>query len=172
MKSNNQKMKEDVFCVVESVSEQPSYSQDDFIKFYEKQKKNGDWTFYDERQFMENLFCTRLNYFFIIFSLILMAAVTVRSNTNLILVLFIGLIIQLLLWFSVNRIYVKLDIVLKILHNLDEHHVFSITDKCLKKRRHYSFSVVSLLGTWLPLLCVIIWFTGLCLAVLGYISSN
>ena len=50
--------------------------------------------------------------------------------------------------------------------------VFSITDKCLKKRRHYSFSVVSLLGTWLPLLCVIIWFTGLCLAVLGYISSN
>ena len=161
MKSNNQKMKEDVFCVVESVSEQPSYSQADFIKFYEKQKKNGDWTFYDERQFMENLFCTRLNYFFIIFSLILMAAVTVRSNTNLILVLFIGLIIQLLLWFSV-----------KILHNLDEHHVFSITDKCLKKRRHYSFSVVSLLGTWLPLLCVIIWFTGLCLAVLGYISSN
>ena len=95
MKSNNQKMKEDVFCVVESVSEQPSYSQADFIKFYEKQKKNGDWTFYDERQFMENLFCTRLNYFFIIFSLILMAAVTVRSNTNLILVLFIGLIIQL-----------------------------------------------------------------------------
>lgn len=129
MKSNNQKMKEDVFCVVESVSEQPSYSQADFIKFYEKQKKNGDWTFYDERQFMENLFCTRLNYFFIIFSLILMAAVTVRSNTNLILVLFIGLIIQLLLWFSVNRIYVKLDIVLKILHNLDEHHVFSITNR-------------------------------------------
>ena len=41
MKSNNQKMKEDVFCVVESVSEQPSYSQADFIKFYEKQKKNG-----------------------------------------------------------------------------------------------------------------------------------
>ena len=109
------------------------------LSFMRNKRKMEIGLFYDERQFMENLFCTRLNYFFIIFSLILMAAVTVRSNTNLILVLFIGLIIQLLLWFSVNRIYVKLDIVLKILHNLDEHHVFSITDKCLKKRRHYFF---------------------------------
>lgn len=154
------------------VSEQSSYSQADFIRFYEEQRKNGDWTFYNEREFMENLFCTRLNYFFVIFSLILMAAVTVRSNTNLILVLLIGVIIQLLLWFSVYRIYIKLDIVLKILHNLDEYHVFSVTDKCLKERKHHSFRVISLLGTWLPLLCVAIWLTGLCLTILGYISSN
>lgn len=152
--------------------EQSSLSKADLLQFYNKQRESGDWTFYEEREFMENLFCTRLNYFFIIFSLILMAAVTVRTNINLIWVLLIGVIIQLLLWFSIYRIYIKLDIVLKILHNLDEYHVFSVTDKMLKERKHLSFKVIPLLGTWLPLLCVIIWLIGLVLAILGHISPN
>ena len=168
MKDDNQKMSTRISCLLEP----STLSKADFLRFYEKQRENGDWTFYEEREFMENLFCTRLNYFFIIFSLILMAAVTVRSNANLIWILLIVVIIQSLLWFSVYRIYIKLDIVLKILHNLDEYHVFSVTDKCLKERKHCSFKVVSLLGTWLPLLCVAIWCIGLCLTVLGYISSN
>ena len=141
----------------------------DILECYSKQKANGDWTFYNEREFMENLFCTRLNYFFVIFSLILMAAVTVRSNANLILVLIIGAIIQLLLWFSVYRIYIKLDIVLKILHNLDDYHVFSVTDNLLRERKHFSFKVIPLLGIWLPLVCVVIWCVGLILALSGCI---
>ena len=65
MKDDNQKMSTRISCLLEP----STLSKADFLRFYEKQRENGDWTFYEEREFMENLFCTRLNYFFIIFSL-------------------------------------------------------------------------------------------------------
>ena len=47
MKDDNQKMSTRISCLLEP----STLSKADFLRFYEKQRENGDWTFYEEREF-------------------------------------------------------------------------------------------------------------------------
>ena len=91
---------------------------------YECQRKNGDWTFYQEREFMENLLQTRFNFLMTVYTLFLFPFFQSTNKESKMVILILGLIIVGIMALSVYRIYVKVDIVLKILHKLDDYHVF------------------------------------------------
>jgi hypothetical protein len=101
---------------------------------YEKQKKNGDWTFYQEREFVENLLQTRFNFLITVYTLFLLPFFQANEKVSKIIILLLGLFIVGIMGLAVYRVYVKFDIIMKILNKLDEHHVFLIQGKEFKKR--------------------------------------
>lgn len=137
-------------------------------EYFNFQKENGIWNFYQEREFIENLFCKRFNYFLVIIAIFLGGALTAKSQTNFIIVLSIGLIYTALMAFTIYRNYKKLIILLKIMYKLGDNHVFPIVAKEIKfQRDFFSFGVNHLIGIWIPLLSVLIFLIGLILAVCG-----
>ena len=85
------------------------------------QKEQVGWTFYSEREFIENLFNQRFNYLIVMYSLFIAAAATVNTKQNLMIVLVLGFTFTILIGLTVYRAFVKLIILLRILHKLEDH---------------------------------------------------
>jgi len=73
-----------------------------------------DWDINQERMFMENLLSQRFKFFLVTFSLVLSGAASANSQIKLQLLLLAGLILCLLMWATVYRIYIKVDVTLKM----------------------------------------------------------
>jgi hypothetical protein len=71
---------------------------------YEHQKKNGDWTFYQEREFVENLLQTRFNFLIAIYTLFLLPFFQVNDKNTKMVILFLGLIIVGIMGLAVYRV--------------------------------------------------------------------
>jgi hypothetical protein len=126
-------------------------TDEEIRRSYELQKKNGDWTFYQEREFMENLLQTRFNFLITVYTLFLLPFFQATTKESKMVILFLGLIIVGIMGLAVYRIYVKIDIILKILHELDEYHVFLMVKKELKARKFKLFEVNPFIGWVIPL---------------------
>lgn len=122
---------------------------------FEKQRKDVGWTFYDEREFVENIFCQRFNFLLIVYSLFITAVATADTPIAKISILFVGVVFTGVLGLVIYRAYIKLIILLKILHSL-EGHVFSTIEielnafgkKAFRKVNHY-------MGIYIPLFCTL-----------------
>ncbi len=129
-------------------------SNEEIREKYAQQRENKDWTLYSERAFIEQLFSTRFNYF--IASLSLFAAVVSRMESvtlSWILVLFCGTTILILMALAIYRIYVKLIIILKILYQLEDYHVFQMIYKETSKIERKNPLLVpanSIIGVGIP----------------------
>lgn len=120
---------------------------------YELQKKNDDWTLYQERAFIEQLFSTRFNYFLVATSFMAAAVVRITSPCSRLIVLFISAVILTIMSLIIYRAYIKLIIILKMIYRLGDYHVFSMVDRevtALKNK--ISGPVNPLLGVVVPLL--------------------
>ncbi len=73
------------------------------------------WTFSDEREFMENLYVGRFNYFLVVFSLFMTAGFANNFKLYKSLVFYIGGIVLFLFWLLLYRGYKKHDRILKII---------------------------------------------------------
>jgi hypothetical protein len=124
---------------------------DEIKQAYEYQKKNGDWTFYQEREFEENLLQTRFNYLITVYTLFLWPFFQAKEKDSKIVILLLGLIIVGIMGLVVYRMYVKFDIIMKILHKLDEYHVLRIQDKEVKTKKRRLFNVNPFIGYVIPL---------------------
>ena len=102
---------------------------------YECQKKNNDWTFYHEREFVENLLQTRFHFLITVYTLFLLPFFNAKYEESKIVILIIGLIIVGIIGLAVYRIYVKFDVIMKILYKFDGYHVLLMQGKETRARK-------------------------------------
>jgi hypothetical protein len=123
---------------------------DEIRRSYEEQKKNKDWTFYQEREFVENLLQTRFNFLITVYTLFLLPFFQACNKESKIVILLLGLFIVGIMGLAVYRVYVKFDIIMKILYKLDEYHVFLIQGKETKAKKFKLFNTNPLIGYVIP----------------------
>jgi hypothetical protein len=135
---------------------------------FEYQKEKTGWTFYNEREFMENLLQMRFNFLIAVYALFL-NALFLSKNTKMI-ILIIGLIIVFIMGLTVYRIYKKLIIILRIIHKLGEQHVFSIVDKEIRSHKTGFIGVNEFIGITIPVLLVSSFIVGIILFHCGILK--
>lgn len=130
----------------------------------------GDWDLSQERQFMENLFCQRFNFFIVIFSLVVAGAATADTAWKLNAVLIIGLVVCKLVWLTVYRNYVKLIWILKRLHK-EAHHPVAVSGRAIKALGARGlFGVNPIIGIWIPAFCCVTLLLAAVLALRGVLT--
>lgn len=110
------------------------------------------WDMYQERSFIENLFCQRFNFFILAYTIFVMAACTVENEISIRIILFSGIIILFLLWLTLGRAYVKLFVVLKKIR--ENEGVIPDIDKVVD-----SYPFIAKLVSVLPIMTYIVPFT-------------
>lgn len=140
------------------------YSVDEIVNGQKKAREIYGWDFHQEREFMENLLCTRFNFLLIVYSLFLAAAAATQSQTNMIIILYLGSFLTFLISITIWRCYVKLNIVFVFLHNLPDHP-FELIRNEINKLGIFGITGVNLIiGLWIPLFCVLSLLCGAILA--------
>ncbi len=130
-----------------------SSSKDEIKDCYIKQKTNKDWTLYSEREFIETLFCTRFNYFMAVFSVLVLAIIENKLSWPF---LFLVALILTLMVFSTYRIYTKLIIILKMLYQLEDYHVFNLVKKNISSLNNkFSWPVNCVIGVIIPFFIIL-----------------
>lgn len=76
------------------------------------------------------------------------------------------------MWATVYRIHVKLDIVLKMCYEHEGHFLKEISIRTNKKGMKGLFSVNSLIGIWIPLMCLLMIIVALLLSFTGFIQVS
>lgn len=139
-------------------------------ELFEKHQKDKIWSFYEEREFVENLFNQRFNYLILMYSLFITAAATVDNKQNLLIILCLGIVFSILVSLTIYRAYVKLIIYLKILHKLP-NQVFEIVQKEIDAMKCTSlFPVNHITGIYIPLICILTLILGLILTICDVIK--
>jgi len=128
-----------------------AFTAEEVKQLYEYQKKNNDWTFYEEKEHVENLLQTRFNFLITVYTLFLLPFFQVTDIASKVVILLLGLIIVGIMGLVVYRAYVRTDVILKILHRLDEHHVLLICEKEIKARKFKLFGVNPFIGFIIPI---------------------
>ena len=110
------------------------------------QKDETDWNFYHERQHVENLFYSRFNFFLVLYGMIVAAAASLESAIaglekcgDLDFYLYVicgllicGIVILVLVWFTLRRNCQTLNIILQIIDRLPPHHSSPILSEYMK----------------------------------------
>ncbi|RYU93019.1 hypothetical protein [Emticicia agri] len=149
-----------------------SMSNEFLNEAFKNQKKDIGWDFYAERQFIENLFCQRFNYLIAIYAIIIAGAGSAKNQFFLNCILCIGFIVVFLLSLVLYRAYIKLIILLKILHRLESHHVFPIIETEMKQQGKTAlFGVNSLIGVYIPVFFNLTILIGLILSLGGCLKA-
>lgn len=107
------------------------------------------WDMSQERAFIENLLGQRVNFFLLLFSLVIAGAISSKNQQHLIIVLVLGAIICWLLALTIFRSQQKLDLILDELMKNEEHPV-AIIDKKAK-----GISMRRIIGYIVPISCSI-----------------
>jgi hypothetical protein len=124
---------------------------------YKSQQAGKHYTFYQERDQVESVFNTRINFLLVIYTLFVTVFFQVANKHDRLILLSIGCIITLLLSLTIWRIHQKLDILLNMLYALGEEHPFRVIDKVLKNRCKFIkvFGRLKVLAIGVPLLLII-----------------
>jgi hypothetical protein len=130
------------------------------------------WDINQERVFMENLLAQRFNFFLVIFSLVLGGSASANSQSKFILIMICGLVICLLMWAAVYRIYIKVDIVLKMCYEHEEHFLKEIARRTNQRGFKGLIGVNSLVGIWIPLVCILMIVIALILSEFGILKAT
>jgi hypothetical protein len=142
-------------------------------RIYRKEPWNQpvEWDINQERMFMENLLAQRFNFFLVTFSLFLGGAASANSQLKLQLLLLCGLILCLLMWATVYRIYIKVDITLKMCYEHEDQFLQEIARRTKQQGSVAFIGVNSLVGIWIPLTCVLMIAVVLVLSLVGILKA-
>ncbi|AOW11650.1 hypothetical protein LPB72_19310 [Hydrogenophaga crassostreae] len=115
----------------------------------------SDWTLSQEREFIENLYVARFNFFIVVFSLFLTAGFANTFTTYKAAVFIAGAVILTMLWLTLYRAYLKLDRVLRIIFRDKPDHVTSKIERIMNLEGFKpKYRVSRLMGVYLPLFCI------------------
>lgn len=115
------------------------------------------WDMSQEREFTENLFCQRFNFFLVVFSLVAAGAAAANTQPKLVSILWIGFVICFLLALTIYRNYIKLDWIHRHLHKAKEHPIHLVGEGIKPLGAWGLFPVNSIIGRWIPLFsCVVL----------------
>jgi hypothetical protein len=112
-------------------------------------KTTDEWTLSQERQFTEDLVQKRFNFLLLVFTFIVAGALSANSQVKLKIILTIGWVLFALLSATVFRAYVKLDELLRILHQ-NPLHPISIVQERISARGCSLFWVHWVIGALIP----------------------
>jgi|GEM_PF-637787 len=147
------------------------YSIED-LKKAQNIQENYQWNFSQEREFVENLFCQRINFLLIIYAVFITAASCASSQMILFTVLSLGTVLCLLVWFPIRRAYVKLDVNFIILHNLPQHPFEFIRTEMTGWRHKPVLNVNWIIGNVVPWFCILTLAAGAICAYCGLIDVS
>jgi len=122
-------------------------------KALKKQKKK--WTFFEERQFMENLLQTRFNFLIAVYALFFTAFFTCKNNNEKLIIAIIAFVVIFLMSLTILRIYIKVDALLSIIYKLNKKYTPKMIDKVLGRCSGFLPNVNKLIGIVIPMILVI-----------------
>lgn len=132
---------------------------------------SGDWSLSNEREFMENLYVGRFNYFLLVFSLFITAGFANSFNNFKYVVFYFGALILFMCWMPLIRAYKKFNCIMQILFNEKEGHTVYILQKIMQENGFKSKLVISRwMGIYIPLLCILFMLTIGVLINIGYFT--
>ncbi len=114
----------------------------------------GGATLSSEREFMENLFVGRFNYFLLVFSLFVTAGFANTFATYKSAVFFAGAFVLSLVWLCLYRAYLKHDRTMKIVFRKKEHPASQIERIIRLEGYEGRYRVSWLMGVAVPGACV------------------
>lgn len=118
-------------------------------------------SFGQEREFMENIFVGRLNFFLVVYALFMTAGVTANLGSGRFVVFYVGAFILMLFWVSIYRAYGKLDIILRIAFEIAKDHPAYVIEELYKNRGKWvGLSNSKLMAIWIPFVCILTLFFG------------
>lgn len=126
------------------------------IKSLVDKLKIGDWNLSHEREFMENLFVGRFNYYLLIFSIFTTAGFANTIINQKYVVFYFGTLLLLACWIPLFRGYKKHDMILKIIFQEKSNHPTNIIENImgLYGFKHF-FKISKWMGIYIPALCII-----------------
>lgn len=117
----------------------------------------GDWSLSDEREFVENLYVGRFNYFVVVFSLFMTAGFANNFTTYKSLVFYVGAFILFLVWLLLHCGYKKHDRILRIIFRNKAEHPASRIEKIMELEGYKpKYHVSKLMGVYIPWLCILV----------------
>jgi len=132
------------------------HTVDELRAAYARQREFYDWDFSSEREFMENLFCTRFNFLLVTYSLFVTAAAAAVQNRGLFVsVAFAGAAVCLLVSLTIIRAYAKLDVLFRVLYAAFPDHPIAMIDKETAKSGRRLFRANPIIAYWVPAFTVL-----------------
>ena len=133
----------------------------------EPQPARDSWSMSDERAFMENLLCSRFNFFLVFFTLVIAAAVSTSNAGHFKIVLTLGTAISIPFALTIARAQRKLDIALdNHLFKTPGHPAKILNEECRGP------SMRKWIGYWIPLACCTALGVGAILAWAGCLAPG
>jgi len=132
-----------------------------------KEINYGDWSLNDEREFYENLYVGRFNFFLLVFSLFVSAGFANSFKELRYLVFYFGAFLLVLCWLTLLRIIRKFNIIMQLLFNR-KGEILYILQKMAKNDGYKGRIVISkLMGIYIPIVCILFLITMGLLIQLG-----
>jgi hypothetical protein len=124
---------------------------------FKHQKDKLNWTFYEEREFLENLLQTRFNFLITVYAIFFNTFFLTKGDFSRIVILLTGFTITLLIFITICRIYKKVDVLLSVLYELDnketeKYNTSQVIKDLLKEKDKEKKGVNKIIGFYIPLL--------------------
>jgi len=143
---------------------------DDLARTY--QDEGTKWSLSQERAFQEDIMYRGFHFFILFFSLVIGGTLSARSQQHLSILLTIGCLVSFAMFMPIYRARVKLLLILQILHRVEQHPVARIGKLMQQRGGWTTYSVVHLIGLWLPLICCLMIVFATVLAYAGVLRSG
>ncbi len=140
----------------------------------------ANWSWSQERVFLEEIICQRFNFLLVFYSLVVVGAFTTQSSLNFSLAFTLGALITSLIAVPIARVQRRLDCVLEEIESLYPDHPAVRTDKLVHEgsrlpplfRRMARKSRREWIGYGIPTLCAASLCVGAGLAWFGVIGPH
>lgn len=121
-----------------------------------KSFKVSGWNLSKEREFMENLYVGRFNYFLVVFSLFAMAGFANNFKSFKSIVFYAGVILLFMVWLLLYRGYKKHDRIMRLIFSDMKDHPAHKLQKLMKIEGYKpKYKVSKLMGIYIPWFCII-----------------
>ena len=115
----------------------------------------GNWSFSDEREFIENLYVERFNCFLLIFSLFLTSGFANTFTVYKSVVFYVGGFILFLVWLPLYRAYKKHDRIMRIIFQNKTDHPANRIEAIMQLENYKpKYKVSKLMGVYIPWFCI------------------
>lgn len=108
-----------------------------------------------EREFSENLYVGRFNYFLLVFSLFVTAGFANTITPHKSVIFFVGAILLLLVWLPLYRGYKKHDRIMSLIYQHMDSHPVHLLERIMRLEGHVPrYRVSMLMGILIPWVCI------------------
>jgi hypothetical protein len=143
-----------------------SITKKDIINANTSQKS---WSFYNQKEHLDNLLANRFNSLLVTYSLFLVTFIEIQEKAYKIIILFLGLLITLLVSYTIYEVYLRLLITLEYLEIINEKNMFILINKGIKKYPRTG-NVLFIMSIVIPCILIISFITAILLILTKYIS--